>query len=138
MAHHHLTVSDQILEVMQRIPDCRLDDLASHCQNFPLKAVLCEVSRLSRKDQLQLTLVSTGSFTVQLLRANCRSRQVRGPLDKRGNHKKDNTKSQKERNNQKSDRSRKGGSTRVHQPNAGYLTCNETELETLMSKGEST
>lgn len=73
----HLTVSEHILEVMRRTPDCRLDDLVLNCRGIPLKPVLFEVSRLSRKNQLQLTLVSTGSFTVQLLSMNCRPKLVR-------------------------------------------------------------
>jgi hypothetical protein len=77
-----LLVSDHILEVMRRIPDCRLDDLVLNCQDFPLQAVLTEVSRLSREGHLQLTLVSTGSFTVQLLNANSRPRLVRGSVNK--------------------------------------------------------
>ncbi|MBC7839330.1 MAG: hypothetical protein H7Y39_11905 [Nitrospiraceae bacterium] len=56
----HLVVSDRILQVMRGTPDCKLDDLVLSCWEFPLQAVLLEVSRLSREDQLQLTLVSTG------------------------------------------------------------------------------
>lgn len=69
----HLTVSEQILQVMRRTPDCRLDDLVLSCKSLPLQALLSEVSRLSRKGQLQLTLASTGSFTLQLLSANGQS-----------------------------------------------------------------
>lgn len=69
MARHH------ILEVVRLIPDCRLDDFVSNCQDFSLQAVLSEVSRLS---QLPLTIVSTGSFTIQLLKEKCRSRFVMG------------------------------------------------------------
>jgi hypothetical protein len=82
----HLTVSEQILKVMRRTPDCRLDDLVLSCKSFSLQALLCEVSRLSRVGQLQLTLVSTGSFTLQLLIMNCRPRLERGLLTRRGNH----------------------------------------------------
>jgi hypothetical protein len=82
----HVVASDRILEVMRRIPDCRLDDLVVNCQDFPLQAVLSEVSRLSREGQLQLTLVSTGSFTVQLLSSNSRSRLVRGSFSKGEDH----------------------------------------------------
>lgn len=79
MARHH------ILEVVRLIPDCRLDDLASNCQDFSLQAVLSEVSRLSREGQLQLTIVSTGSFTMQLLNEKCRSRLVTDSLNE-GEH----------------------------------------------------
>ena len=85
----HLTISDRILEVMREIPDCRLDDLVLHCQGFPLQVVLSEVSHLSREDLLHLTLVSTGSITVQLLSANGRSRRVRSPLSREGATKRD-------------------------------------------------
>ena len=84
----HLAVLDRILEVMRCTPDCRLDDLVLNCQDFPLQTVLSEISRLSREGQLRLTLVSTGSFTVQLLRANGRSRFVRGSFHKGENHEK--------------------------------------------------
>jgi hypothetical protein len=134
---HHLTVSDRILEVMRSIPCCRLDDLVLNCPGFPLQVVLSEVSRLSREDQLQLTLVSTGSFTIQLLDANGRSRRVRDSLNREGSMKRDNVKSQKGRNNKKSDTARTLGGVRVCQPSAVYLTCNERKLEALMSKGES-
>ena len=98
-----LTVSDRILEVMRGIHDCRLDDLVLSCPGFPLQVVLSEVSRLSREDQLQLTLVRTGFFTVQLLSANGQSRRVRSPLTREGTMKRDNARSQKGRNNKKSD-----------------------------------
>ena len=42
----HLVVSDRILQVMRGTPDCRLDDLLLSCREFPLQAVLSEVSRL--------------------------------------------------------------------------------------------
>jgi hypothetical protein len=133
---HHLTVSDRILEVMRGAPDCRLDDLVLSCPGFPLQVVLSEVSRLSREDQLQLTLVSTGFFTVQLLSVNGQSRRVRSPLTREGIMG-DNARSQKGRNNKKSDTARTLGGARVCQPSAVYLTCSEHELEALMSKGES-
>lgn len=75
----HLNVSKQILQVMRRTPDCRLDDLVLSCKSLPLQILLSEVSRLSRKGQLQLTLASTGSFTLQLLSANAQSSLVRVP-----------------------------------------------------------
>jgi hypothetical protein len=135
---HHLTISDRVLEVMQGIPDCGLDDLVSNCQAFPLRAVLSEVSRLSRKGQLQLTLAHTGSFTVQLLSANGRSRPVRDPVNSVGAMKRDNAIAQKGHNKKKSGTRGTVGGTRVCQPSAVYLTCNEGELEVLMAKGEST
>ena len=52
--------------------------------------------------------------------------------------KKDNAKSQKRRNDRKSDTTRKWGKDRVLQPSSVHLTCNEAELEALMSEGEST
>ena len=84
----HPIVSDHILEVLRRIPDCRLDDLVLKCQDFPLQAVLSGVSRLSREGQLQLTLVSTGYFTVQLLNANSRSWLVRDSFNGGAHHEK--------------------------------------------------
>jgi hypothetical protein len=72
-------ISARILEALRSAPDCRLDDLVLSCKNFPLQTVLFEVSRLSREGQLQLTLASTGSFTLQLLSENCRSRFVKSP-----------------------------------------------------------
>jgi hypothetical protein len=77
-------VSEHILEVMRRIPDCRLDDLVLNCQDFPLQAVLTEVSYLSREGHLQLTLLGTGLFTVQRLSVKSQSRLVRGSLNKGG------------------------------------------------------
>ncbi len=113
----HLTVSEQILEVMRRTPDCRLDDLVLSCKSFPLQAVLIEVSRLSRKNQLQLTLGSTGSFTLQLLSENCRPRLVRGLLARGETMEKENAKSQKENNGQKLWTVRRS-SKRVPQPSS--------------------
>ena len=72
IARHH------ILEVVRLISDCRLDDLVPNWQDFSLQVVLSEVSRLSREGQLPLTIVSTGSFTMQLLNGKCRSRLVMG------------------------------------------------------------
>ena len=37
---------------MRGTPDCKLDDLVLSCWEFPLQAVLSEVSHLSREDQL--------------------------------------------------------------------------------------
>jgi hypothetical protein len=51
--------------------------------------------------------------------------------------KKDNAKFQKGHNDRRSDTLRKWGSERVVQPSSAYLTCNEAELEVLMSEGES-
>ena len=133
---HPVTVSEYILDTLRRTPDCRLEDLVLSCKKFPLQTVLPEVSRLSRVGQLQLTLVSTGSFTVQLLSMNCRPRLVRGLLTRGETMEKENAKSQKGRSDQKSGSVRKGGSARVPQPSSIYLTCSETELEALMLKGE--
>jgi hypothetical protein len=52
--------------------------------------------------------------------------------------KKDKAKSQKRRNDLKSDMTRKWGRERVLQPSSVHLTCNEAELEALMAEGEST
>ena len=134
---HSPTVSDRILKVMRGIPDCRLDDLVSNCRAFPLQAVLSEVSRLSREGQLQLTLAHTGSFTVQLLSANGRSRRVRDSLNRERTIHRDNAIAQKGHNNKKLGTARAVGSARMCQPSAVYLTCNERELEVLMLKGES-
>ena len=133
----HSAVSDRILQVMRGTPDCRLDDLVLSCREFSLQAVLSEVSRLSRVGQLQLTLVSMGSFTVQLLSANCRPRFVRGLLTRRETIEKENAKSQKGRNDQKSDSVHTRNSARMPQSVSIHLTCNESELEALMSEGES-
>ena len=134
---HSSTVSDRILDVMREIPDCRLDDLVSSCQGFPLQVVLSEVSRLSREDLLHLTLVSTGSITVQLLSSNGRSRRVRSPLNGAGVMNRENAQSQKGRSNTQSGTTRTVGSVRMCRPSAVSLTCNEGELGELMSKGES-
>ena len=133
---HSPTVSDRILDVMREIPDCRLDDLVLSCQGFPLQVVLSEVSRLSREDLLHLTLVSTGSITLQLLSANGRSRRVRDSLNRERTIHRDNAIAQKG-HNKKLGTARAVGSARMCQPSAVYLTCNERELEVLMLKGES-
>lgn len=132
----HLTVSEQILEVMRCTPDCRLDDLVLRCKSFPLQVLLPEVSRLSRVGQLQLTLDSTGFFTLQLLSMNCRPRLVRGLLTRGETMKKENVKSQKGHSDQRSGTARKWDSARVPQPSSVYLTCSEADLEALMLKGE--
>lgn len=134
----YLAVSDRILEIMRCIPDCRLDDLVVNCQDSPLQAVLSEISRLSREGQLQLTLLSTGSFTVQLLSANGRSNIIMNPFNMEKIMKRDSAKPQQGRNNKKSDTARKLGSMRVAQASSLHLTCNEAQLEVLMSEGEST
>lgn len=134
----HLVASDRILEVMRYIPDCGLDDLVLNCKDFPLQTVLSAVSRLSREGQLHLTLGSSGSFTVQLLSVNSQSRLVKGFLAREKTMGKDNAKSQKGHNDRRSDTMRKWDRKRVLQPSSVHLTCNEVELESLMSKGEST
>lgn len=52
--------------------------------------------------------------------------------------KKDNAECSKGRNDQKSDTSRKRGSARAQQRDADGLTCNEAQVEALLSEGEST
>lgn len=62
-----LTVSDRILEVMRRTPDCKLDDLVLTCQDFSWQAVLFEVNRLSQEGHLKLTLIGARAFAVRLV-----------------------------------------------------------------------
>lgn len=62
-----LTVSDRILEVMRRTPDCALDNLVRTCHDFSWQAVLIEVNRLSREGRLQLSLISARAFAVKLV-----------------------------------------------------------------------
>jgi len=52
--------------------------------------------------------------------------------------KKDNAESSKGHNDQKSDALRKRGSARTPQRAADGLTCNEAQVEALLSEGEST
>ncbi|MDZ4853373.1 MAG: hypothetical protein SGJ26_00675 [Nitrospirota bacterium] len=134
----YLAVSDRILEIMRGIPDCRLDDLVVNCQDSLSQVVLSEISHLSREGQLQLTLLNTGSFTVQLLNANGRSRLAKTPFNMEKTMKRDSAKPQQGRNNKKSGTARRLDSVRVAQPSSIHLTCNEAQLEALMSEGEST
>jgi hypothetical protein len=85
---HPITVTERIIESLRCTPDCRLDDLVVSCKNFPLQTVLSEVSRLSRVGQLQLTLISTGAFTLQLLNTNFQPRLVKNPCLEGGDHEK--------------------------------------------------
>jgi hypothetical protein len=134
----YLAVSDRILEIMRGVPDCRLEDLVVNCRDSLLEVVLSEISRLSREGQLQLTLLSTGSFTVQLLNANGRSCLGKTPFNREKTMIRDSAKPQQGRNNKKSDIARKLGSACVAQPSSKNLTCNEAQLEALMSQGEYT
>ncbi|MEP6935000.1 MAG: hypothetical protein ABI988_13840 [Nitrospirota bacterium] len=134
----YLAVSDRILEIMQGVPDCRLEDLVVNCQDSLLQVVLSEISRLSREGQLQLTLLSTGSFTVQLLNPNVRSSLAKTPFNMEKTMIRDSGKPQQGRNNKKPDIARKLGSVCVAQPSSINLICNEGQLEALMSEGEST
>jgi len=93
----YLAVSDRILEIMRGIPDCRLDDLVVNCQDSLSQVVLSEISHLSREGQLQLTLLNTGSFTVQLLNANGRSRLAKTPFNMEKTMKRDSAKPQQGR-----------------------------------------
>ena len=52
--------------------------------------------------------------------------------------KSDNAKSPKEHSDQKSDELRKRGSARAPQRVSDGLTCNEAQVEALLSEGEST
>lgn len=83
---HPITVTERIIEFLRCTPDCRLDDLVMSCKNFHLQTVLSEVSRLSRVGHLQLTLISTGAFTLQLLNTNSKSRLVKSPCLEGGDH----------------------------------------------------
>lgn len=85
---HPITISERIIESLRRTPDCRLDDLVVSCKSFPLQTVLSEVSRLSRAGQLQLTLISTGAFTLQLLSTNSKLRLVKSACPEGGDHEK--------------------------------------------------
>lgn len=48
------SLSDQILAVMHRSPDCRLDELAMACQDYPRQALFIEMNRLSQEGRLRL------------------------------------------------------------------------------------
>ena len=52
--------------------------------------------------------------------------------------KSDNAKSPKEHSDQKSDAARRRGSVRAPQRASDGLTCNEAQVEDLLSEGEST
>jgi hypothetical protein len=133
------TLSAQILEVMRSMPECRLDDLALTCREYPWQAIFIEVNHLSREGRLRLTIVGTGACTVRLVARALPGKAYEGPLlTREKTMKKDNEKSQKGCNDQKSDTLRKWGSARVPQPISARLTCSETQLEALMSEGEST
>ena len=61
-------------------------------------------------------------------------------IDERGGTtvKKDDAKSSKAPNDQKSDKLHKRGGARPPQPAGDGLTCNEAQVEALLSEGEST
>ncbi len=63
---------------------------------------------------------------------------MRSPLNRGESYEKDSARSQKRLNDRKSDTVRKWGSAGALQSRSVYLTCNEDELESLMSEGEST
>lgn len=134
----HRTLSDQILAVMHHSPDCRLDELAMTCQDYPWQAVFIEVNRLSLEGQLRLTIARTGVCTVQLISRALPVQSREGLIVTREKTmKKNKEKSQQGRRDQKSNLLRKWGSLRVPQPTSVRLTCSEAELEVLMSEGES-
>lgn len=131
----HRSLSTQILAVMHRTPDCRLDELALTCQDAPWQEVFLEVNRLSLEGRLQLTIVSMGVWSVQLVSRAAPVQVCEGPIvTGKLPMKKNKEKSQKE---QKSNLLRTWGSVRLPQPTSARLTCSEAELEELMSAGES-
>lgn len=62
-----LSITDQILDVVRHTPECRFDDVVLTCRDFSWRAVLIEVSRLSRDGQLQVMVKSMGIFTLRLV-----------------------------------------------------------------------
>ena len=79
-----LTVSDRILEVMRRTPECRLDDLVLTCGDFSWQEILLEVNHLSQEGRLQLTLISARAFTVRLVERESPAMACEGSRPVRG------------------------------------------------------
>jgi hypothetical protein len=58
-------LTDQILEAVAKVPDCRIEALASMLPDVTWSQLFREVDRLSRMGHLRLILNGRGIFTVR-------------------------------------------------------------------------
>ena len=61
------TITDRVLEQVRLTPECRLDDLVLHCQDFTWREVFLEVNRLNLGGRLLLTSTDLGAYTVRVV-----------------------------------------------------------------------
>lgn len=66
MAQTTPTITGRILEHVRVTPDCGLDDLVQHCEDFTWHEVFLEVNRLKLAGQLLLTSNGVGAFTMRV------------------------------------------------------------------------
>jgi hypothetical protein len=57
--------TDQILEAVAKVPDCRIEELASLLPDLTWSQLFREVDRLSKTGHVRLTLNGRGIFTVR-------------------------------------------------------------------------
>ncbi len=57
-------ITDQILHVISRKPDCVLEDLVRECPGLTWNQVFAELDRMSRTGQVRLTAKGRGAYAV--------------------------------------------------------------------------
>ncbi len=60
----HTAVEDQVIEALQKVQTCALEDVARQCANLTWNQVFLAIDRLSRSGEILLTPSGLGSYTV--------------------------------------------------------------------------
>lgn len=63
--NHEMSLSDQILDAVARMPNCRIEQLASQLPDLTSSQLLREVNRLSQTGHVRLVLDGRGIVSVR-------------------------------------------------------------------------
>lgn len=74
--NHEISLTDQILDAVARMPDCRIEQLASQLPNLTSSQLLREINRLSQTSQVRLVLDGRGIVTVRCADERLRQQAV--------------------------------------------------------------
>ena len=60
----HTVVEDQVIEALQKVQACDLEDVTRQCANLTWNQVFLDVDRLSRRGEIVLMPIGLGTYTV--------------------------------------------------------------------------
>ncbi len=74
--NHEISLTDQILDAVARMPDCRIEQLASQLPDLPSSQLLREINRLSQMGHVRLVLDGRGIVFVRCADERLRQQAV--------------------------------------------------------------